>query len=106
MPYAAQTYDFEYNEKPTSSKSKKFKSKNVKEFLKSIKGQKVLLLAKKLGFTVRGVTELIFLIWPLFDTDDELSSIVGNLLRQLKGVDGLNVILKVLKLVPDKLNKK
>jgi len=112
MPYEEQLQNLDYNnsesksENPSLTNKRKFKSKNVKEFLKTIKGQKLLNLAKKLGLTIRGVTELVFLIWTLFDDDGELTSTVVNLLKQLKGVDGLKAVLSVLKLVPDRFKKK
>lgn len=106
MPYAEQSYDMKYSEESPKKPKYTKKSKSVKDFLKTVNGQKLMNLAKQLGFTVRGVTELIFLLWVLFDSDSELTSTVMNLLKQLKGVDGLNTILKVLKLVPDKLKKK
>ena len=108
MTLAQQYYEVDYDQdnaqnKYASSGERKKKSDSVKSFLKTVKGQKILNLAKKLGFKKRGVVELIMLIWPLFDDDEELASVVINLLKQLKGMDGLETLLNLFKSISDKM---
>lgn len=109
MPYAPTPYETEYEykyEERGGRERKKYKSESVKDFLHTRKGREIINFAKKAGFKKRGVVELLILIWTLFDSDEDLAKEVMKILKQLKGVDGLNTLLKILKLKSDTLDKR
>jgi len=77
------------------------KSSDFQHFLKSPESVRLIEDWKKKGFTKRGVTKLLAILFPAFKSNKGVVSAAKDLLASLKGEDGLSRVLSILKLVPE-----
>jgi len=81
------------------------KAENFQEFMKSPEVARLVSEWKKKGFTKRGITKLLSILFPMFNSNKSVLASAKDLLASLKGEDGLSRVLSVLKLVPEGIMK-
>ncbi|MBI5051183.1 hypothetical protein HZC08_00320 [Candidatus Micrarchaeota archaeon] len=92
---------------PVQETSAEFKSNSVQDFLKTQEIKKMVkdFSENKKAFTKRGITKLIQHLWPSFSSDRKLTKAVSEILKALRGEDGLQGMLSALKLIPEGIMK-
>lgn len=83
------------------------KSDSVQDFLKTPEMKSLIkeYSETKKAYTKRGITKLVQHLWPLFDSNSKMTKAVSEILKALKGEDGLQGMLSALKLIPEGIMK-
>ncbi len=75
------------------------------QFLKTPEAKKFTDDWKKKGYTKRGVSKLLEVLWPIYNEKKGVLKAAGDILASLKGEDALGKLLSALKLVPEGIMK-
>src|SRR3989338_10333403 len=81
------------------------KSESFEAFAKTVAVKKFHDEWKKKGFTKRGVSKLLILLWPMHKSNKGVIQAAKDILSCLKGEDALGRLLGALKLVPESIMK-
>lgn len=81
------------------------KPESVDAFLKTQEAKKFTEEWKKKGYTKRGVSKLLSILWPIYNDKKGLLKAAQDILASLKGEDALGKLLSALKLVPEGIMK-
>ena len=95
----------EPEEKPAEQKQVQEKSSSFEEFSKKKEVKEFTDNWKKKGFTKRGVSDLLLILWYREASDKGILKAAGDLLSKLKGEDALSSVLGLFKIKSEPLLK-
>lgn len=92
-------------EKEGEMKEEQKPEQNFDQFLKTPEAKKFMEDWRKKGYTKRGVSKLISILWPIHSEKKGVLKAAQDILASLKGEDALGKLLSALKLVPEGIMK-